>query len=63
MQWFQKYLTKAEALTFIHHEGPSWPPQSVELGCPNYELNSPFENLLGCLLDLVLVVFGARSWG
>ena len=22
-QWFQKSLTKAEASTFIHHEGPS----------------------------------------
>ena len=42
MQWFQKSLTKAEASTFIHHEGPSWPPQSVELGCPNCELDSPF---------------------
>ena len=37
MQWFQKSLTKAEALKFIHHEGPSWPPKSMGLGCPNYE--------------------------
>ena len=38
MQWFpKKSLTKPEALTFIHHEGPSWPPKSMALGCPNYE--------------------------
>ena len=63
MQWFQKSLTKVEASTFIHHKGPSWPPKSMGLGCPNYELDNPFQNLLGYLLDQVLVAFGARSWG
>ena len=63
MQWFQKSLMKVEASTFIHREGPSWPPQSVELGCLKCELDNPFQNLLGCLLDSVLVAFGARSWG
>ena len=38
MQWFPKNsLMKAEALTFINHEGPSWPPKSMGLGCPNFE--------------------------
>jgi len=37
MQWFQNSLTKVEALKFIHHEGPSWPPKSMGLGCPNCE--------------------------
>ena len=37
MQWFQKSLTKAEALKFIHYEGPSWPSKYMGLGCPNYE--------------------------
>ena len=35
MQWFQKSLTKDEALKFIHHDGPSWPPKSMGLGYPN----------------------------
>ena len=29
---FKSLFTKAEASTFIDNEGPSWPPQSVELG-------------------------------
>ncbi len=38
MQWFQKSLMKVEALSFIHHEGPSWPPKSMGLGL-NLQLN------------------------
>ena len=30
---FKSLFTKVEASKFIHHEGPSWPPQFVELGC------------------------------
>ena len=30
--FFQKSISKAEALSFIHHEAPSWPPKSMGLG-------------------------------
>jgi len=35
MQWYQKSLMKAKALSFIDHEVPRWPPKSMGLGYPN----------------------------
>ena len=39
---FKSLFTKAEASKFIDNEGPSWPPQSVELGCQTVSEIVPF---------------------
>jgi len=54
---------KAEALTFIHHEALVGLLNPWDLATQTVSEQLLPKNLFGCLLDPVLVAFGARSWG
>ena len=62
-KFFKKFLLKAEAFTFIHHETLAGLLNLWDLAAQIVSEQLLPRNLFGCLLDPVLVAFGAWSWG